>query len=78
MVAKKDLLNFGLHKSTDDKYECPFEADWNERHVHFCNYGRGRGSNLWKDCKYVFLLGDWHLRTTTAIAMVGSLKWCPA
>ena len=55
-----------------------FEADWNGGHVHFCNYGRGRGSNLWKDCKYVFLLGDWHLRTSTAIAKVGSLKSCPA
>ena len=55
-----------------------FKAYWNGRHVYFCNYGRGRGSNLWKDCKYVFLLGDWHLRTSTAIAKVGSLKSCPA
>ena len=78
VVAKQDLLNFGLHKSPNDNYESPFEADWNGRHVHFCNYGRGRGSNLWKDCKYVFLLGDWHLRTSTAIAKVGSLKSCPA
>ena len=55
-----------------------FETDWNGRHVHFCNYGRGRGSNLWKDCDYVFLLGDWHLPISTAIAKVGSLKSCPA
>ena len=26
----------------------------------------------------MFLLGDWHLRTSTAIAKVGSLKSCPA
>ena len=78
VVAKQDLLNFGLHKSSDDKYESPFETDWNGRHVHFCNYGRGKGSNLWKDCEYVFLLGDFHLRTSTAIAKVGSLKSCPA
>ena len=78
VVAKQDLLNFGLNKSTDDKYESPFEADWNGSHVHFCNYGRGKGSNLWKDCEYVFLLGDWHIRTSTAIAKVGSLNSCPA
>ena len=78
VVAKQDLLNFGLHKSSDDRYESPFEADWNGRHVHFCNYGRGRGSNLWKDCEYVFLLGDWHLPISTAIAEVGSLQSCPA
>ena len=78
VVAKQDLLNYGLHKSSDDKYESPFEADWNGRHVHFCNYGRGRGSNLWKDCEYVFLLGDFHLRKSTAIAKVGSLQSCLA
>jgi len=55
-----------------------FETDWNGRHVHFCNYGRGRGSNLWKDCEYIFLLGDWHLPISTAIAKVGSLQSCPA
>ena len=62
VVAKKDLLNYGLHKDQSDTYDSPFEADWNNRHVHFCNYGRGRGSNKWKNCKNVFLLGDWHLK----------------
>ncbi len=39
---------------------------------------RRRGSNLWKDREYVFLLGDFYLRTSTAIAKVGSLKSCLA
>ena len=78
VVAKKDLLNYGLHKDQSDTYDSPFEADWNNRHVHFCNYGRGRGSNKWKNCKYVFLLGDWHLRTSSVIARIGSLKSSPA
>ena len=74
VVAKKDLLNYGLHKDPGDPYESPFEADWNNRHVHFCNYGRGKGSNKWKDCDHVFLLGDWHLPTSLVIARIGSLK----
>ena len=78
VVAKKDLLNYGLHKDQSDTYDSPFEADWNNRHVHFCNYGRGRGSNKWKNCKYVFLLGDWHLKTSSVIARIGSLKSSPA
>jgi hypothetical protein len=28
-------------------------------------------------CEYVFLLGEWHLRTSTAIAKVDFLKSCP-
>jgi len=71
-------LNYGLHKDPGDTYDSPFEADWNNRHVHFCNYGRGRGSNKWKNCEYVFLLGDWHLKTSSVIARIGSLKSCPA
>ena len=78
VVAKKDLLNYGLHKDPGDPYESPFEADWNNRHVHFCNYGRGKGSNKWKDCDHVFLLGDWHLKTSSVIARIGSLKSSPA
>jgi hypothetical protein len=80
VVAKKDLLNYGLHKDPSDNYESPFEADWKDRHVYFCNYGRGRGrgSNKWKNCKYVFLLGDWHLKTSLVIARIGSLKSSPA
>jgi hypothetical protein len=78
VVAKKDLLNYGLHKDPGDPYESPFEADWNNRHVHFCNYGRGKGSNKWKDCDHVFLLGDWHLKTSLVIARIGSLKSSPA
>ena len=44
--------------------------------LRHCNYGRGRGSSLWKDCEYVFLLGDWHLRTSTAIAKILSFARC--
>ena len=36
------------------------------------------GSEMCIRDRYVFLLGDWHLRTSTAIAKVGSLKSCPA
>jgi hypothetical protein len=78
VVAKKDLLNYGLHKDPGDPYDSQFEADWNNRHVHFCNYGRGKGSNKWKDCDQVFLLGDWHLPTSLVIARIGSLKSSPA
>jgi hypothetical protein len=78
LVAKNDLLNYGLHKDHGDPYESTFEADWNTRHIHFCNYGRVRGSNKWKDCEYVCLLTDWNLKTSSVIAKIGSLKSCPA
>jgi len=73
IIAKKDLLRFDLHRDTDDKYNDLNEADWNNRHVHFCNYGRGRGSNKWMNCDKVFLLGDWHLNTATVLSRIGAV-----
>ena len=73
IIAKIDLLRFDLHRDPDDKYDDPNQADWNNRHVYFCNYGRGRGSNKWKDCDHVFLLGDWHLNTATVLSRIGAV-----
>jgi hypothetical protein len=73
IIAKIDLLRFDLHRDPDDKYNDPNQADWNNRHVYFCNYGRGRGSNKWKDCDHVFLLGDWHLKTATVLSRIGAV-----
>ena len=73
IIAKIDLLRFDLHRDPDDKYNDPNQADWNNRHVYFCNYGRGRGSNKWKDCDHVFLLGDWHLNTATVLSRIGAV-----
>ena len=73
IIAKIDLLRFDLHRDPDDKFDDPNQADWNNRHVHFCNYGRGRGSNKWKDCDHVFLLGDWHLNTATVLSRIGAI-----
>ncbi|MBT7243676.1 MAG: hypothetical protein HN879_09690 [Flavobacteriaceae bacterium] len=66
-------MRFDLHRDPDDKYNDPNQADWNNRHVYFCNYGRGRGSNKWKDCDHVFLLGDWHLNTATVLSRIGAV-----
>ena len=73
IIAKIDLLRFDLHRDPDDKYNDPNQANWNNRHVYFCNYGRGRGSNKWKDCDHVFLLGDWHLNTATVLSRIGAV-----
>ena len=73
IIAKIDLLRFDLHRDPDDKYNDPNQANWNNRHVHFCNYGRGRGSNKWMNCDKVFLLGDWHLNTATVLSRIGAL-----
>ena len=73
IIAKIDLLRFDLHRDPDDKYNDPNQADWNNRHVYFCNYGRGRGSNKWMNCDKVFLLGDWHLNTATVLSHIGAI-----
>ena len=73
IIAKIDLLRFDLHRDPDDKYNDPNQADWNNRHVYFCNYGRGRGSNKWMNCDKVFLLGDWHLNTATVLSRIGAV-----
>ena len=73
IIAKIDLLRFDLHRDPDDKYNDQNQANWNNRHVYFCNYGRGRGSNKWKDCDHVFLLGDWHLNTATVLSRIGAV-----
>ena len=73
IIAKIDLLRFDLHRDPDDKYNDQNQANWNNRHVYFCNYGRGRGSNKWKDCDHVFLLGDWHLPTATVLSHIGAI-----
>jgi len=73
IIAKIDLLRFDLHRDPDDKYNDPNQANWNNRHVYFCNYGRGRGSNKWMNCDKVFLLGDWHLPTATVLSRIGAV-----
>lgn len=75
IYAKDALLSYGIHmereynESSDTK---PFETVYRGRRLHWCNFGRGRGSNAWKDCTVSFRLGDFHMKKAALLARIGS------
>jgi hypothetical protein len=44
------------------------------RNIHFVNFGRGRGSNQWRDCNVYVQLGDFHGRKNSLITKTGSWR----
>lgn len=73
VYAKQRLLDYGLHKDPGDGIDSPYETIWEGRHVHFVNFGRGRGSNKWKDCTAYFRLGDFHQKKAVVLSKIGSV-----
>ncbi|MDQ2651567.1 MAG: DEAD/DEAH box helicase family protein [Chloroflexota bacterium] len=76
IYAKQALLSFGIHNrpeyddsGANDRNQTTFKG----RELHWCNFGRGRGINKWKDCNVYIRLGDFHLKRATAVQTVGSL-----
>jgi len=71
VYAKKDLLKLEAH-ILDGEDGSPTKLDIEGRAVHFVHFGRGRGSNDWKDCNVYFRLGDFHLPKAVHLARAGS------
>lgn len=76
IYAKQALLSFGLHNrpeyddsGANDRNLTTFKG----RELHWCNFGRGRGINKWKDCNVYIRLGDFYLKRATAVQTVGSI-----
>lgn len=41
---------------------------WEGRNVHYCNWGDGIGSNRWRNCSHVFLIGEFFVPRRATVA----------
>lgn len=44
------------------------EPTWAGRTVHYCNWGDGIGSNRWRNCSHVFLIGEFFVPRRATVA----------
>lgn len=76
IYAKDALLAFGIHRDAaydESDGSKVYQTIYKGRHLHWCNFGRGRGSNDWKHCTVSFRLGDFHMKKATLLARIGSV-----
>jgi hypothetical protein len=74
VYGKKQLIAYGLHKELGDGIESPLETRLDSREIHFVNFGRGRGSNRWKDFDVYVQLGDFHQKKAVLVSKIGSIR----
>ena len=51
--------------------------DWEGRHLRYCHFGAGIGSNRWRDCSAVFIFGNYVKPTRTTVAETHGIKGIP-
>jgi len=75
VYCKKDLLKYEIHHDMEDVPPIgPANiTNWEGREVHWVNFGRGRGSNKWRDCTTYFRLGDFYQKKAAVLAQMGSV-----
>lgn len=81
VYGKKDLLAMKFQKlfledpspDSQDRDDNRSTVNWAGRTVHFANFGRGRGSNKWKNCSAYFRLGDHYMPKGITVAKIGSV-----
>lgn len=76
VYAKQRLLDYDLHKSSEwdqSGSNKPFYSELQGRKIHWCHFGRGRGSNNWKHCTVYFRLSDGHMPKAALLARIGSM-----
>ncbi|NCC26320.1 MAG: hypothetical protein EOM25_14170 [Deltaproteobacteria bacterium] len=81
VYGKKDLLAMKFQKLflEDDepalagRVDTKATVNWEGRTIHFANFGRGRGSNKWKNCTVYVRLGDHYMPKGTMVAKIGSV-----
>lgn len=76
VYAKQGLLAYDIHKGPQWDHSGsadPFYSELEGRRIHWCHFGRGRGSNQWKDCTTYFRLSDGHMPKAALLAKVGSV-----
>jgi hypothetical protein len=76
VYAKDALLGFDLHKAPEydeSGSSDPFYSVLKGRRIHWCNFGRGRGSNRWQHCTAYFRLGDFYLKKAVLLSRIGSV-----
>lgn len=76
VYAKKRLLEYEIHKSAeyDDSAAAgdATRSNFQGREISWCNFGRGRGLNRWKECEVYFRLGDFMQRRSVMMARVAA------
>jgi hypothetical protein len=75
VYAKQRLLDYDLHKEPEydeSGKDDPYYSECQGRRIHWCHFGRGRGSNQWQDCTAYFRLGDFHMKKAVLLARIGS------
>jgi hypothetical protein len=70
LVAHKKLIDHEYLPANGD-FDAPY--DLGGRHVCFTHWGKGIGSNRWKDASAVFLFGEFHKPKRTTVA--SGLGW---
>ncbi|EXJ16000.1 DEAD/DEAH box helicase family protein [Imhoffiella purpurea] len=81
VYGKKDLLAMKFQKlyledpspDSQERDDNRSTVNWAGRTVHFANFGRGRGSNKWKNCTAYFRLGDHYMPKGITVAKIGSV-----
>lgn len=75
VYCKKALLAYELQKlpEFDDSGDRQrYVSTKDGRTIHWCNFGRGRGENRWKDCTAYFRLGDFMLKRADVMAKIAA------
>ncbi len=75
VYAKQVLLSYDIHKDAEfdeSQSDNPNYSELKGRKIHWCHFGRGRGSNQWEHCTAYFRLGEWHMRKSALLASIGS------
>jgi len=76
VYCKKLMLSYGVHKAPefDDSgsRHARYTSTLQGRTIHWCSFGRGRGSNDWKHCTAYFRLGDFMLKKALMMARIAA------
>jgi hypothetical protein len=75
IVAHKDMI---AHLPREVNGETR-EASWQGRAIHYCHWGNGIGSNRWRECRHVFLIGEFFIpRRATVASCLGLQELRPS